>query len=129
VSRKWVLVVDDDPNLQSLFTAALERKGYATIACGDGYEAFEFVRTIVPHLIILDLHMGRASGGLFLDYLRGSDYPILRQIPLLIVSGYLGEEHGHDEGLHIVERIEKPVALDTLVAKVREAIGTSTEDA
>jgi hypothetical protein len=46
----------------------------------------------------------------------------------LIVSGYLGEEHGHDEGLHIVARIENPVMLDTLVAKLREPIGTSTDD-
>ncbi len=81
----------------------------------------------MPHLIILDLHMERASGSLFLNSLHRTEYPILQQIPILIVSGYLGEEHGHDEGLDVVGRIEKPVTLDTLLEKVRQAIGAATE--
>jgi DNA-binding response OmpR family regulator len=126
VARKWVLIADDDQTLRGVFKEALERQGYATLTCADGYEAFEFARTVVPHLMILDLRMERASGGLFLDYLRGSDYPILRQIPVLIVSGYLGEEHGHDEGLNVIGRFEKPVALDALLERVREVLEAET---
>jgi signal transduction histidine kinase/DNA-binding response OmpR family regulator len=126
VLQKSVLIVDDDPSIRSLFKEALGQQGYSTIVCGDGYEAFDFARAVVPHLVILDLRMGRGSGGVFLDYLSSSNSPILRQIPVLIVSGYLGEERGHDEGLTIVGRMEKPVALDRLVETVRDLIGGGT---
>ena len=124
--HKSVLIVDDDPSIRSLFKEALGQQGYSTIVCEDGHEAFDFARTVVPHLVILDLRMGRASGGVFLDYLGSSDSPILRRIPVLIVSGYLGEERAHDEGLTIVGRMEKPVALDRLVETVRDLIGGGT---
>jgi CheY-like chemotaxis protein len=61
VARKWVLIADDDQTLRGVFKEALERQGYATLTCADGYEAFEVARTVMPHLIILDLHMERAS--------------------------------------------------------------------
>lgn len=126
VSRKWVLIVDDDPQIRSLFKEALEQRGYSTLACGDGFEAFEFVRTMLPHLVVLDLRMDRAPGQLFLDYLRTADARVLRQIPVLIVSGYVGDERGHVEGLNIVGRIEKPVHLTTLVEIVKDVIGAAS---
>jgi CheY-like chemotaxis protein len=125
--QKSILIVDDDATIRSLFKEALGQQGYSTIVCEDGYEASDSLRTVVPHLVILDLRMGRASGGVFLDYLGSSDSSILRQIPVLIVSGYLGEERGHDEGITIVGRMEKPVALDRLVATVRDLMGSGSQ--
>jgi DNA-binding response OmpR family regulator len=125
VSRKWVLIVDDDPQIRSVFTEALEQRGYSILACGDEFAAFEFVRAVLPHLIILDLRMDRAPGGIFLDYVRNADAPVLWQLPVLIVSGYLGDERGHVEGLNIVGRLEKPVPLRTLVETVENVIGAA----
>jgi hypothetical protein len=45
---------------------------------------------------------------------------------VLIVSGYLGEEHGHTEGLNVIGLIEKPEALDALLEKVREVLEAET---
>jgi hypothetical protein len=35
-------------------------------------------------------------------------------------------EHGHDEGLNVIGRIEKPVALDALLETVREVLEAET---
>ena len=123
LSRKWVLVVDDDAGVRDFVADALKLHGFAVLACSNGMDALDLVRTVVPHLIILDLRMPRASGAVFLDYLRGESVT-LRQVPVLVVSGHLDEVPADGTGLNVVGWIEKPVRLDTLVTRVRNVIGT-----
>ena len=57
-----VLVVDDDPDLLEILTDRLQAEGYRVVTAGDGLEALEWVRTVRPGCIILDLKMPRLSG-------------------------------------------------------------------
>jgi len=121
--KRWILVVDDEANVRAVWIEALELEGYKAVGCGDGYEAFDIVRDIVPDLIILDLRMRRSSGVDFLANVRRE--PRLRSIPVLIVSGFLNEEPLNDADLNIVGKMEKPVSLDTLIQKVRAVLDSS----
>ena len=52
--RRSVLVVDDDPGLQGLFTTLLGRDGYAVDCAPTGRQAFEYLRRGSYSVILLD---------------------------------------------------------------------------
>jgi len=121
-ARKWVLVVDDDPTVRTLFVDILQEAGYRVVGAEDGYVAEDLIRDLFPDLILLDLHMPRGSGFSLLNNMR--KHPPWRAIPIVIVSGYLDQVKLLDEtGLTVVGRIGKPVDIDRLLALVRETIG------
>lgn len=122
--RKWILVVDDDARLRALWIEALTGAGFAAVGSEDGIAALELIRDLYPDLIMLDLRMPRMSGTTFLDTIRG--HPRWQTIPILIVSGYLGEEGDvSTAGLNVVGRMAKPARLSELIERVREAVGPS----
>jgi CheY-like chemotaxis protein len=124
-ARKWILVVDDNARLRSLWIEVLEDAGYAAVGSEDGLTAAELIRDLFPDLILLDLRMPRASGWDFLENVRAN--PRWHTIPVIIVSAHLDE--GPDlgvSGLNIVGRMAKPVSISDLLAKVTEVIGPAT---
>jgi CheY-like chemotaxis protein len=121
--RKWVLVVDDNARLRSLWIEVLEEAGYAAVGSEDGLTAAELIRDLFPDLILLDLRMPRASGWDFLENVRAN--PKWHTIPVVIVSAHLdeGPDLAADSGLNIVGQLAKPVAVGDLLAKVEQTIG------
>ncbi len=120
-ARKWVLVVDDDAGVRALWLNVLKGTGYAAVGAGDGVEALQLIEILVPDLVLLDMHMPRLSGWEVLA--RLGTRPAWRRIPVLIVSGTLNASE-HDRAgrdANVVGWIEKPVRLDQLMEKVREA--------
>ncbi len=114
--RKWILVVDDDNAVRHLLVRALEDAGYAAVGAEDGLVAGDLVQQLVPHLIILDLHMPRMSGVEFLARWQ--------QIPVLVLSGYLEEHRRERMPSNVVGMLQKPFDLAVLIAKVREVLGS-----
>jgi two-component system, cell cycle response regulator DivK len=118
---KWILVADDDQLVRELWCEALSRTGYRTLQAQSGRDAIDLMRIVVPDLMILDLRMPGLSGSDVLRHLHES--PILRQIPVLIVSGFLDDEASHDSvGLHVVGRLAKPLTLGRLLEVVQAAL-------
>jgi CheY-like chemotaxis protein len=118
---KWILVADDDELIRELWCEALSRVGYRTLQAPNGHDALELMRVVVPDLMILDLRMPSLSGNDVLQCLHNS--PVLRQIPVLIVSGFLDDEEPRESvGLKVVGRLAKPLSLTRLVDTVRAAL-------
>jgi chemosensory pili system protein ChpA (sensor histidine kinase/response regulator) len=119
--HRWILVVDDNTALRNVCLEVLQEEGYRAIGAADGLEAAELVQDLLPDLVVLDLHMPRASGWDFLESLRRR--PGTRQIPIVIVSGYLheGPDLTHTD-LNVVRRIGKPVQLADLVELVEDIL-------
>jgi DNA-binding response OmpR family regulator len=57
-----VLVVDDDPEIVTMVSLRLGRKGYNVITASDGNEALEAARRERPALIVLDVMMPGRTG-------------------------------------------------------------------
>lgn len=68
-----VLIVEDDPTLQSAYKTTLEMEGYDTDVAGDGEEAWELARAGRPDVILLDMMMPRVSGLQFLRRRQGEE--------------------------------------------------------
>ncbi|MDX2472521.1 MAG: response regulator [Candidatus Krumholzibacteria bacterium] len=57
-----VLIVDDEPHLRLLYETELRRAGYETMTAGNAQQGLEFVETMKPDLVILDIRMAGMDG-------------------------------------------------------------------
>ena len=125
-SRKYVLVVDDEPDVRSYLRSALEDAGFFVQTACDGLEAMESIRRDPPDLISLDLVMPRHSGAkLYHDLQKDKK---LSKIPVLIVTGHARDELGRTdfEEMTMSGRgiyLEKPVRPASYVAAVCQMLG------
>ena len=63
--KKTILLIDDEIDLQQLVKIALNSRGYKVETANNGLEGLEKLKTITPHLIILDLNMPKMGGLVF----------------------------------------------------------------
>ena len=83
--RKAILHVEDDPSLQKLVRAALEKLGtYAVHTAADGFAALERARADVPDLVLLDLDLPGMDGIATLAALRSLDG--LHELPAVFLT-------------------------------------------
>jgi DNA-binding response OmpR family regulator len=57
-----ILIVDDEPHLRLLYETELRREGYETMTAGNAAQGLEFVQTMKPDLVILDIRMAGMDG-------------------------------------------------------------------
>ena len=62
MSKKHTLVVEDEPDLATIFARALEMGGFSTDIAPTGKSALEFMAEHVPDVVILDLHLPDIDG-------------------------------------------------------------------
>ena len=67
------MVVEDNEDLNAIFSSALESAGYVVKSVYDGLTARELLTEIAPSIITLDLHMPGISGEAVLEYIRNED--------------------------------------------------------
>jgi len=122
-----ILVVDDDPAIRQLISAALLTEDYEISPAGNGREALRLIEDEVPDLIVLDLAMPEMDGWRFLEelYARG----LRKRTRVVIVSANLdtsARERG--EGEAVRHFLEKPFDPDALMTMVRDALDTDPDE-
>jgi two-component system cell cycle response regulator DivK len=86
VSKKCILVVEDNPLNMKLFSAMIASQGYGVLQAPDGARGLEMARRDYPDLIVMDVMMPGISG---LDVTRMlKDDPETADIPIIVTSGY-----------------------------------------
>jgi adenylate cyclase len=113
-----ILVVDDVPDNVEILETRLESLGYEVATAGDGIEALEKTRALVPDLVLLDIMMPKMDGIESVKRLKSDTS--LPFIPVILVTAkadakdvVLGLESGGDDYL------TKPVDHTALAARVR----------
>ncbi len=126
---KTILVVDDEPDIQTFFCTALEDAGFRVLSASNGKAARRVLANNVVDLITIDLVMPSESG---LDLYRSlrSEEPT-SAIPVLVISAHARDDLGRRDFRDILrgERIpppeaylEKPVDPVLLVRTVAEIL-------
>ena len=64
------LIIEDDPDLVHIFARALELSGFETNTVSDGEEAIRLLATIIPDIVVLDLHLPGIPGSEILRLIR-----------------------------------------------------------
>jgi DNA-binding response OmpR family regulator len=62
IDMSKVLIVDDEPHLRLLYETELRRAGYETMTASNAMQGLEFVETMKPDLVILDIRMAGMDG-------------------------------------------------------------------
>ena len=111
---KFVLVVDDDPNIRSLLQQELTEAGYTVRLAEDGRKALALIREETPGLIILDVMMPEMNGFDVAAVLKND--PATMDIPIIILSIVEDKERGLRLG---VDRyLTKPIDTASLFHEV-----------
>jgi len=79
--RATILVVDDDPDMRSLYRQFLERE-FEVLEAGDGREGLDVLRRRRADLVITDVHMPNMNGVQFIRALRAE--PALQRVPVIV---------------------------------------------
>ncbi|MGJ3240632.1 MAG: response regulator [Anaerolineae bacterium] len=117
-----ILVIDDDPALQRLVIALLQRAGLETLSAIDAHQAKEHLqRDPLPDLILLDLMLPEISGIQFLKQIRADER--YNDVPVIILSA-LADPEQIREGLESgADRyLTKPYLANNLIKTVREIL-------
>ena len=122
MTRKRILVVDDDESLRWVTQAQLQQSGYEVAVAGDGNAALESIWQVPPDLVITDLKMPGMSGLELLRKIR-EDYP---EVIVIIVTAF-GTVENAVEAMKAgaSDYIMKPVNMDELRLIVNRGLNTS----
>mmetsp|Transcript_8025 Transcript_8025/g.4248 ORF Transcript_8025/g.4248 Transcript_8025/m.4248 type:complete len:127 (+) Transcript_8025:2182-2562(+) len=88
MSKKKILVVDDEPDVLEYLTTLFQDNDYETITAENGVQCLEMAKSEKPDLITLDLIMPEQSGVRAYRYLK-EDHE-LGKIPVIIITA-MGE--------------------------------------
>jgi CheY-like chemotaxis protein len=90
VSKRRVLVVDDEPSIRQSLAMLLTAEGYEVGTAEHGFDALLQLRSLTPDVIISDLNMPQMSGFELLSVVRRR-FP---EIAVVAISGaYASGEH------------------------------------
>src|SRR5437868_7409372 len=70
LSKRQILVVDDEPSIREILARVLTSAGYDVVTAEDGFEALLQLRRAIPDVLISDLNMPQMSGFEFLSVVR-----------------------------------------------------------
>jgi two-component system response regulator MtrA len=69
MTKPLAFVVEDDPQLSQIFTLTLS-ESFETETITDGAQALVRLSEVVPHLVVLDIHLPGADGAQILHAIR-----------------------------------------------------------
>ncbi|MBL7191676.1 response regulator [bacterium] len=112
------LLVDDEIELITTMVERLEYRGVEADFAVSGADALEKMKYAEFDVVVVDLKMPGMSGP---DIIRAilKNYP---KIPILLMTGQGMSLEGEDIPKGIVGYLPKPVNLEELITKMREAI-------
>ena len=131
MSRKKILVVDDNPVILKTLSMKLTAAGYDVLTAVDGGEAVSLARHERPDLILLDISFPPdvANGGgvpwdgfLIMSWLRRLEEA--KNIPIIVITG--GEPEKYKEralAAGAVSFFHKPIEHVELLAVIRQTLG------
>ena len=116
--EKYILVVDDDPDLVETVAMMLENKGCEVGRAYDGIEGEESIKERRPDLVILDIMMPRKDGYVLCNELKANKET--QDIPVVLLTA-VGEavpstKYSHADGMSTEadDYIPKPIDTDGL---------------
>jgi two-component system OmpR family response regulator len=114
-----VLLVEDDPALQSMILAYFGENNIRTLVASGRHEMVSQLGSAEVKLVILDLRLGEEDGLDLLREIRSSS-----DVPVIIITGHRRDEIDRVVGLELGadDYLTKPFNLRELLARVRAVL-------
>jgi DNA-binding response OmpR family regulator len=121
-----ILFIDDDEGFLALMGGILSQKGYDIVQATDGKLAREALEGEKVDLIISDVFMPTLDGIRFHSFVR--EFTAARDVPFIFISAH---DDKHLRTLAVTSSndyfLQKPVAVEEILALINKVIGTSTQ--
>ncbi|MDF1551497.1 MAG: response regulator [Deferrisomatales bacterium] len=122
MTKRKILVVDDEPNILLSLEYILEQEGYEVRVARDGEEALTVAAEVSPDLILLDVAMPRKDGYEVCRALREHARFQTVKIVMLTAKGQpLERKKGLEVGADVY--VTKPFSAEDLLDKIRSVLG------
>jgi DNA-binding response OmpR family regulator len=119
LSRRRVLIVEDDASLRHMYQLALSLSGLDVMCAGDGLEALSIVEQHPPDLVVLDLGLPLLDGISVQQEIAA--HAETCHVPIVVVTGCDIDP----SSLDVPWLLRKPVTPDEVVRVVWECLGPS----
>lgn len=127
MAKKYILIVDDDPDILDVLRLTIPEEEYEVVQAHDGHEALDKVYERPPDLIILDYIMPEINGREVCQKLKKDI--LLRHLPIIMLTGkgdVKDKVKGLDAGAD--DYIVKPFEPEELLARIRMTLRRSQID-
>jgi len=116
-----ILVVEDEPTIQSLIEVNLRRAGHVVQLASDAESARRMVQDALPDLVLLDWMLPGMSGVDFARQLRGDART--RNLPIIMLTAR-AEERDKVDGLEVGadDYVTKPFSPRELMARIKAVL-------
>ena len=131
MSKKIILLVDDEIEILKSLRPPLKESGFEVITAADGEDALNMALTQKPDLMVLDLKMPKVDGYGVLIELRQRKAEIQEQaphiksykIPIIILTAY-GDERVREllKKEEIAAFLEKPIEPEQLITEIKKVL-------
>ena len=116
-----VLVVEDYQDAREMYAAYLQFSGFEVAEAGNGIEAIEKTRALLPDILLMDLALPRMDGWEATRRLKNDE--LTKHIPIVALTGHALA--GHAEGAREAgcdAFVTKPCLPDALVAEIKRLL-------
>jgi CheY-like chemotaxis protein len=127
LTRRAVLLVEDDDDAREMMALALTAAGCEVWAAADGAAGLQLAAAHEVDLIITDIAMPRMDGIQMVQLLRQS--PSTREIPVIAVTGQaVADIPAQAQAAGCTAVLSKPCCPDHLIAVLNQHIGRRHDD-
>ncbi len=126
MAKKYVLIVDDDPDMVETVGLILESKGYEVGKAYDGIEGENSIRNRRPDLVVLDVMMPRKNGYVLCAEMKKNKET--KDIPVILLTA-VGEavptttySHADGKSTEAEDYISKPVDTQVLLDSINSLL-------
>jgi len=125
MSKKTVLIVDDEESIREMIAVALEMADYHSLEAGNARDAYTLILDHRPDLVLLDWMLPKTSGIELARRLKKD--PATAEIPLIMLTAK-AEEDNKIQGLEVGadDYITKPFSPRELVARLKAVLRRTT---
>lgn len=126
MTKKKILIIEDDKRSQKLIADYLSMHGYEVLAASDGHTAVDMAEKHSPNVIILDLRLPGRNGFVVLKLLR--EMEACAETPIIVTSAfddYANRMQAYKSGANYF--MAKPIDIAELRAVVDNNIRTGND--
>jgi len=126
MSKKRILVVDDEPDFAAIVQKNLKKEGFDVDIAYDGVQALEKIKANPPDAIVLDVMMPEKDGYEVCKELKESEE--YRGIPILMLTAVADHvastRYSHADGMSMEadDYLPKPASADDITDSLRSLL-------
>ena len=122
ITRKTILVADDDPDMRHFIGALLHEMGHQIVFANDGKDALLKISENSFDLIVLDIMMPHLHGLGVLELLKESN----SNVPVIMATARQdARSWAASMNMGAKSFLHKPFTAEALVSAVKKALGSS----